>query len=160
MSLLYSTQQGCPPGIGRQAAGGCGIDSKVKAEWGVGEVSLHQGMTTGPFKDLNMHLTSKLRLWTRVTESHRQPVSGKRSTNTLQRAHPRGVNYGKRCLTSLPSSRDILEEPGSEKEVRAPSLPGGREVIEMRFKLTLRVSRPWEPPYSYLLTSTFEYTQA
>lgn len=50
LSFLYSTQQGCPPGTGRQAAEGCGIDSKVKAKWGVGEVSLHQGMTTGPFR--------------------------------------------------------------------------------------------------------------
>lgn len=62
--LLCSAQLGCPP-----TSRWLGVDSTVKAEWGVEEVSLHQAVPTGPFKDLDMHPTRKPNLWTQVTET-------------------------------------------------------------------------------------------
>lgn len=60
LSFLYSTQLDCLPGTGRQAAGGCGIDSLVKAECRAEEVNIHQGITTRPFKDRDTHLQESL----------------------------------------------------------------------------------------------------
>lgn len=36
---------------------------------GAGEVSLHKGITVGPFKDLDMHPISKPHLWIHITEN-------------------------------------------------------------------------------------------
>lgn len=67
----------------------------------------------------------------------------------------------KRFLASLPSTRDnSLEEPGSEDRVGALSLSRGREIKQVAFKLSLRVSRPHEPPHSYPFPSAFGCTQA
>lgn len=70
----------------RPAAGGGGVDS-VRTLSGGERGHLHQGVTTGPSKDLDMLPAGKPSLWTHVTESvNNQPVLAPETPNTRQRA--------------------------------------------------------------------------
>lgn len=82
-----------------------GVDSTVKAEWGVEEVSLHQAVPTGSFKDLDMHPTRKSNLWTQVTETINSPSVLAHKTPTPNKGSmTEGHGYVKRGFTSLPST--------------------------------------------------------
>lgn len=104
-----------------------GLHRESWGDGGVEEISLHQPITTKPFKDLDVHPGRKPGFWTRVTESTNDKSVLAQETPTLNHGSiTDGQNYLKGCSTSLPSTGDILEELGSGDRVGAPSLPGGR----------------------------------
>lgn len=78
------------------------VDSIVKIKWGVGEVSHHQGVTTGPFKDPDIHRARTPRPWTHVTENiNNQSVLAQEIPTAPKGSTRDGHNYIKRGLSSF-----------------------------------------------------------